>query len=148
MWNDDSNVHLGVNSVLHATHVHYTRRSINYSYESSKLITSSLISLSLNYQINYSQTRIYYLLKLISISYFPKLLQLFRTNHRACISVHYKILIMRHPIYMLFLQDDHIIHLDMLVFFQYQYNKKLILYKFKNIEICFMYKIIFLNYNC
>lgn len=67
MWTDDPNVHLGVKSVLHATRVHYTRRSINYSRESSKSITSSLISSSLNYQINYCPAYIGYLLKLIFI---------------------------------------------------------------------------------
>lgn len=74
MWTDDPNVHLGVKSVLRATRMHYTRRSINYSRESSKSITSSLISLSLNYQINYHQTYTGYLLKLIFIPPTPSII--------------------------------------------------------------------------
>jgi len=61
---DDPNVHFGVKSVLHATRVHFSRRSINYSRESSKLITSSLISSSLNYQINYRTDRQIYRLEI------------------------------------------------------------------------------------
>lgn len=88
-------MHLGVKSVLHATRVHYTRRNINYSRESLKLITSSLISSSLNYQINYCRTYIGYLLKLIfTFRQAPSII----SNRHACIYlVIDKMSIMKHP---------------------------------------------------